>query len=311
MKRLLIIVATVCLGLLAAAPAVLADEPSLPHTGRVLISTGGDITIPAGEHADAVVVIDGAALISGEVNTIVVIGGSAELTGATTESVVAIGSPVTLGTGTSVLDDVLTLDAAVTQAPGVVVQGAVRDLAPVIASIGFVVGPALLLLYVGFALAAIAAALLLAGLAARQVRAAEALMREETFGVIAAGALGLVVPVLLIVLLAVTIVGAPLAVGIAIGLWPLAAFVGYLVAGIAIGDWIVGRMSPGVDRDRPYLAAVIGVLVLQVIGLLPIVGAIASFIGFGAVLLLAWRVFRGGSSGTVPTVRHVPSPVAG
>ena len=71
-------------------------------------------------------------------------------------------------------------------------------------------------------------------------------------------------------MLTVTVIGAPLAFGIAFGLWPLAAFVGYLVAGIAIGDWIVGRLSPGVTRERPYLAAVVGLLVLEVVSILPL-----------------------------------------
>ena len=40
------------------------------------------------------------------------------------------------------------------------------------------------------------------------------------------------------------------------------------------------------------MAAVAGLLVLQIISLVPFVGAIASLFGFGAVLLLAWRMFR-------------------
>ena len=33
-------------------------------------------------------------------------------------------------------------------------------------------------------------------------------------------------------------------------------------------------------------------MILQVVSIIPFVGAIASLFGFGAVLLLAWRVFR-------------------
>ena len=33
-------------------------------------------------------------------------------------------------------------------------------------------------------------------------------------------------------------------------------------------------------------------VVLQVVSIVPFIGAIASLFGFGAVLLLAWRVFR-------------------
>ena len=64
------------------------------------------------------------------------------------------------------------------------------------------------------------------------------------------------------------------------------------MAGIAIGDWIVGRLSPGVTRERPYLAAVVGLLVLELVGIVPLVSGIATLFGYGAVLLLAWRTLR-------------------
>src|SRR4029079_5009951 len=95
-----------------------------------------------------------------------------------------------------------------------------------------------------------------------------------------------------------TIVCAPLAFGIAFALWPLAAFLGYLVAGIAIGDWILGRLSPAVSRERPYLQAVVGVVTLELIAIFPLVSAIATLFGYGAVLLLAWRTLRSDTTGS-------------
>jgi uncharacterized protein with beta-barrel porin domain len=88
MRRLVAIaaVAAVFLFLLPAALAAEPTDPALAHTGRVLISTGGDITLPAGDQADAVIVVDGTATIEGTVNTVVVVDGSAILTGARTPS---------------------------------------------------------------------------------------------------------------------------------------------------------------------------------------------------------------------------------
>jgi hypothetical protein len=104
--------------------------------------------------------------------------------------------------------------------------------------------------------------------------------------------------VLLVAILAmVTIVGAPLGVGLLLFVWPLTAFLGYLVAAIWIGDWVLRRGAKPVPRQRPYLAAVIGVLILEVVGILPPLAAIASLFGFGAVILLAWRSFRSSSIG--------------
>src|SRR4051794_36262946 len=82
--------------LLAGAASVAAAGPSMPHTGRVLVSVNGDVTLPGGEQADTIVVVRGHAEILGSVHTLVVVEGSATLTGATLETVTAIRSPVTL-----------------------------------------------------------------------------------------------------------------------------------------------------------------------------------------------------------------------
>jgi hypothetical protein len=186
--RLLRGAAVALLALALFVPAVLAA--SLPHNGRVLISTGGDVAIPAGEHADVVVVVNGTATIEGEVNTIVAIDGAATLAGARTETVVAVRSPVELGPDTVVLGDVMALDAAVHQTGNAVIQGSVTDLATVLIGIGAVLAPALMLLWIGMGLATVIAGLLVAGLASRQVRDAELLISREPLQTIGIGILG-------------------------------------------------------------------------------------------------------------------------
>ncbi len=292
MKRLLVAGASLLLVLLFLVPAALAAGPELPHNGRVLISTEGDITVPAGDHVDAVIVVNGTATVAGEVNAIVVVDGSIVLSG-TTETIVAVRSPVSLGPDSVVTQDVMKVDSLVTKTGNAQIQGAIRDIGTEMTGVGFFLGPVLILLWVGFALAAIAAALLLAGLAARQVRAAEEIISREPIQAFATGFIGAIAPAFLTFALLVTVVGAPLAFGILFGLWPAVAFVGYLVAGIWVGDWILRRTSPEVTRERPYLAAVIGLVVLQILGIWPFVTMIASIFGYGAILILAWRTFRG------------------
>lgn len=311
MRRLVAIAGALVLVFGVAVPVVQAAGPSLPHTGRVLISTGGDLTLPAGEHADVVVVVNGTATIDGEANTIVVIDGTAILNAARTESIVAVRSPVTIGAGSVVLGDVMHFDSLVTKIGDADVRGSTRDLGGDLLGIGLVLGPALLLLFLGFAVAAIAAGLLLAALAAKQVRAAGSLISHEPVQTFVAALAGIFLPLVAIVVLFVTIVGAPLAFGILFGLWPLTAFLGYLVAGIWIGDAILARATPGVVRERPYLAAVLGLIVLQVAAILPFLTAIAGLFGFGAVLLLAWRMFRPGSTAAAPVTSPTSMSVAG
>jgi hypothetical protein len=277
------------------------------------------VTLPAGEHADAVVVIRGTATILGEVNSVVVVDGTATLSGATTETLVAVRSPVTLGTGTVVRGDVMTFDSLVTKFGNAQVGGSVRNLAVELGGLGFVLGPVVILWMLGVALTGIVAALLLAAIAARQVRAAGELISHEPLLTAGFGLLGVVLPILIAIPLIVSIVGAPLGLALLFGLWPLVAFLGYLVAGIWLGDLVLRSLTPEISREKPYLAALVGVVLLDVAAIFPPLVMIASFFGYGAVLLLAWRSFRGAPraagaasfrspSSTTPAA---PTPVAG
>jgi len=167
MTRFLGVLAALLLVLGIAAPTVAAAEPTLAHTGRVLVSTDGSIDVPAGEHVDLLVVVNGTATVAGEVNSIVAVDSTVSVDGATVEGIIAVGSPLTLGPGTRVLGDVSRFDSQVHLVGDAQVGGQVRDLAADLAGLGFVLGPLALLLYLGFALAAIAGGLLLAALAAR------------------------------------------------------------------------------------------------------------------------------------------------
>lgn len=311
MRKLLGIGGALVLALGLLVPVALAADGALPHTGRVLVSVQGDVSVPAGEHADVVVVVNGHGTIAGEVNTLVVIEGSVDVSGATIESIVAVRSPVNLGPDSVVRGDVMTVDSLVHKEGNAQVQGSVRDMAMDLAGFGLVLASALFLLWIGFAIAAIAAGLLLAALAARQIRAAEALISHEPGQTLLAALVALIVPMLVIGALFATIVGAPLAIGILLGLWPVVAFLGYLVAGIWIGDWVLGRMSPTVVRERPYLAAVIGIAILEIAGIFPLLPAIAGLFGYGAVVLLAWRTFRGPRVAPTVVPGSIQAPVPG
>jgi hypothetical protein len=310
MKRIVAAAASLVLVFLFVAPVTLAADPSMPHIGRVLVSTGGDFTLPAGDQADAVVVMNGTATIEGRVNTVVIVDGVLNLDGATAETVVAIRSPLNLGTGTVVRGDVLKLDSLVTKTGNAAIDGSIRDIGSDLAGIGLFLIPVFFLLFIGFAISAIVGGLVLAALAARQVRAAEALISHEPGQVVISGLIGVFLPIVVIGGLFVTVVGAPLAVALLIGVWPVLALLGYLVAGIWLGDFLLERTSSRVDRERPYLAAVVGLVVLQVLAIFPPIPMIASLFGYGAVLLLAWRVFRHEGTGdvVVPRSGEVPMP---
>ena len=312
MKRLVGIAGAMLIALVVLAPVALAADP-MAHTGRVLVSTEGDFTLAADDQANVVVVINGTGTILGNANTIVVVDGALDLQGAHIETVVAVRSPVEIGPDSVVTGDVMTLDSLVHQTGNADVQGEVTDLPSLLVGFGVVLAPALLLLWIGFGLAMIAAGLLLAGLAARQVRQAEAIISHEPVMAFATGVVGLIAFPLVAVLLIVTLVGAPLGLAVLLQVWPLVAFVGYLIAGIWIGEWVLRRMSPEQVRERPYLAAVIGLLILGFLGIIPvlaIVTALASLFGFGAVLLVAFRTIRSGHQSQPTVAGHLPAPMA-
>ena len=118
-----------------------------------------------------------------------------------------------------------------------------------------VLAPMVVLFVLGLALVTLVAGLALAALGARQVRSAEALISHQPGETILFGLAGLVVIPVVAILAMITIIGAPLGLAVLFMVWPAAAFAGYLVAGIWIGEWLLYR-GTSERPERPYLAAV-------------------------------------------------------
>jgi hypothetical protein len=300
MRKLLALLAATMLLLGLAGAAAAADE-ALEHTGRVIFVVGGDVDVAVDEQADAVIVIGGDASVAGTVNALVVVNGAATLTGATLESLTVIGGEADLDGSTTVTGDVYHLNSTITTAAATDVGGEVRDVTTDVGAFAIFLGAAALVLWVGFALATVLVGLLVAGLAARQVRQATTLISREPGMTFLTGLLAVVVPPLAAVLAFATLVGIPAGLGLLFVVWPAMAFIGYIVAAIWLGEWLLNRNRPASERpERPYLAAVVGLFVAFVIGLVPLVTPVISLFGLGAVVLASWR-----------TLRHRPAPVTG
>ena len=97
-------------------------------------------------------------------------------------------------------------------------------------------------------------------------------------------------------------------IGLLVVLWPAVAFIGYIVAAIWLGEWLLGRRSPeAAPAERPYAAATIGLIVAFILGLIPVVAAILSILGLGAVVLASWRTLRGGMA--QPRIQTQPAAI--
>lgn len=295
MRRVIAPLAALVLGLVWAGVAVAADGGQ-GDTGRVLVAVNGDIDVAAGEQADTVVVARGDARIAGTATTVFIVDGTVTTTaGATLDSLVVINGTANLAAGTTIRGDVSQLNSTINQASGVELGGSVRDLTTDAAAFGLFLGAAWLLLWLGAALATILLGLLVAGLAARQVRLATSLISHEPARTFLVGLLAMVVPPLLAIAAFFTVIGIPAAIGLLFVVWPAAWFAGYLVAAIWIGEWLLGRLnSSAATAPRPYLASVLGLVVAFLLGFIPFVTAIISLFGLGAVIIAAWRTLRGG-----------------
>lgn len=307
MRTLLALLGAVVLGLGVAGSAVAADD-GIINTGRVLIAIGGDIEVPAGDEAEAVIVISGNATISGSVKTLVVADGTASTaSGARLDSLTVINGTADLASGTVISGDINQANSTINRPAGVQLGGSERNLAGDIASFGLFLGAAAILLWIGYAVWTILVGMLLAGLAARQVRLATTLISHEPGRTFLVGLLGILVPPILAILIAITVIGIPAAIGLLIVLWPIAAFVGYMVAAIWIGEWLLGRGNR-TPAERPYLATLVGLVVAFLLGFIPLVTAVISIFGLGAVVLAAWRTLRRGPA-AVSIGQPQPAPI--
>jgi hypothetical protein len=296
MNRLFGIAGAMLLALLVVVPGAAAAEPwNWGQTEPLIIASGADIILPADQHVDVLVVFNGHGRIEGDARTIVVINGTADLVGSHAGGIVAIQSHVTIDAASIVSGDIRTSGATVDGATAATVTGRIRDLGPDMALGWLAIGSVLFFVYLAFALSAVAAGVVVAGLAARQVRGAVALIATEPLQVVGAAFIGLIALITIGIVAVVTIVGIPFGLGVLALVMPALFLAGYIVAGIGIGEAIVGRMTASGPRERPYLAAFVGLGILGAVSIVPPIGGLVSFVGFGAVVLLMWRVARRGS----------------
>ncbi len=295
MRRLFAITTSVLILLALFAPAALAAGP-YSRNDSVLVAINNDLDVAAGQSVDTLVVVSGNTTIAGNVGTVVVVDGTATFTGATIGTLVVADGTADLRAGTTITGEVSTLRGTVTQQPGAVVQGGIqaldRDLAAFAATVAILMIPVLIVLAVGFALVSLFAALGVAAFGSRQVREVEALIEQRPGHVLVAGILGTILLPVISFLLMITVIGAPVGFALAFGVLPALAFLGWIVAAIWVGDWLLGKSRGSRETGRPYRAAILGVIVLGIAGLLPLVSGIATLFGFGGLLLAAWRMLR-------------------
>ena len=280
---------------IALAPAGVSAENG-ESKGGFALRIDGDLYVGPGEILDSAVVVDGHALIEGRITeTLVVIAGSVEISGRVDEDVVLIDSDLLLTSTANVRGDVIRISGDLTRQTGSVIGGEVRDEFDLSIQ-WWSVALVSLLAWVGFTVLVVVAALVLAAVARRQSSGAAALLTDQTaYTILATVVTFLALPIAAFFIM-FTAVGIPLALSVFFFLLPALGFFGYLITGLMIGNQILGKTDTGPEGKRPYLAAILGMLILQLVLLVPVIGwfiaLIAGLWGAGGVVLYAWNAWR-------------------
>lgn len=302
-RPLVLLTLIVLLTALLAGPAAAQSDSS---DEGVLVRVSGDVVVPTGDVHGVVVVVDGNLDFDGTATTIVVVNGDAVLTGATVEELVVVAGSVNLGPGTTVTGDVHLVDTTLTQDTTATVEGTInRDAGDGFSGGFWVLG---LIFMIGWAILVLLGGLVLAGVAPDLARRAGRTITSDIVPTIIAGLILWIVAPLVGVLLFATLVGIPTAVTIWLLVLPLLGFVGLLVAGVRIGEYVT---AAGGGVGHPYLASFVGLLGLVIIGAIPAIGplvvGLAGFLGSGALALHAYRAIRSQPEPAMPESPPAPS----
>jgi len=249
---------------------------------------GNNVVVAAGERVANVVTMGGNATVDGEVlGDVMTMGGNVVVTGHITGDLITVGGNATLADGAAVDGEVATLGGALhrsgTAHVGSVVDTSSHALAPStpiddLAALVFSIVEGAVTFFLLFLLG-----LALSGGAPERFNALKVVIARDPVQVGLKGLGGGALAVVAGIVLAVTIVGIPLAIALAITV-SLASYVG--LAAVAA---VIGAVLP-IERlkDRPVHQLAAGVGTLYVASLVPGAGGIAlmiaAILGLGALL---------------------------
>jgi hypothetical protein len=217
-----------------------------------------------------------------------VVNGTARVTGRIEGDNVVVNGRLDLAPGARVGRDVMLYRSTMTRAPDAIVAGVIRQQSAF--SLGVT---AMWLVWVSFTIVVILAGLLFAEVAPQTLRAsASYLVAHAGRSALSAAALACILPVVAIVSFA-TVIGIPLGLTLMFVVIPALAFLGYLVAGAAIGEVMMKQyFTATAPADRRYRTVALGLLTLQVCAAIPAIGGllvfIASMLGVGGLVVHAW-----------------------
>lgn len=287
----------IILGVLLALPAAVTAQTVATDNGGTVFRVNGNATVAANQTVDSVVVINGNATIAGRVTSSVsVVNGNATIQGKVDGDVTVTNGTLSLAS-TAVVKNVTLVSGTLNRSPGAQVTGTINERSEFV-SFGW--GHAIFstIFWVGFTLFILVAGLVFVALASRPIGQAGVLLTGQVLNTVLAMVIGWVALPLIAIGAFITVLGIPLGLAILLLVMPLLWLTGYIVAGTRLGGALLRMFSRNGQKAgaQPYLAAVLGLLVFQVVGLVPFIGgtivALAGFYGSGALAYLTWTWFQ-------------------
>jgi len=234
------------------------------------------------------------------VDDAVAVGGSVYVDGIVDGDAVAVGGTIHLGVEAIIHGDAVTVGGTIEEAEGSIIYGTTVDVGSfdftnIFEGKHFFGGPwSIPGIPIGLKFVPLiglfALVLLLAVLIPKELSTVASNVKNEPIIMFLWGILGIFLIIPLAIMLAISIVGIVL-IPIEILAVFLATLIGYIAVAIIIGKKILRALKT--DNPSVVLSAILGVLILWLVGLVPFFGSIVKvivvIIGFGAVVIAVAR----------------------
>jgi hypothetical protein len=284
--------------LLASVFVLTAGVASLAHGQGLTLQR--DIVVGSGETQENVVLLGGSARVDGTVRqSVVALGGNVVISGTVEDSVVGIGASITLKATAVVKKDVVAIGGKLIREPGAsvgndtvffdlsrLVPGFMKGGAKGFFSLSIV--PLLLILKLVTAFIWFLMAIVVAGIFPKQVAFASNQVRTSFGAIFGTGFLGFIVFTGLIIIsafLCLILIGIPILLTVAVGAMCLRVF-----GQVALFHFFGQSLSRSFGKPNPSVlgASLLGLLLVSVVGFIPVLGLLFSFmlsiLGFGVAI---------------------------
>lgn len=280
------------LAILIALPLSSAAAQQDGARTDLLLRINGPVMINPADSAGTVWVIGNDATIAGSVEDLIVINGRAQISGTVRGNIFLFRSSGALAPTAHVGKDVLLYRSSINEVPGAV-AGTVHYEGDT--SFG---SHALWMLWVSITIALIVAGLVFGYFFGDSLAAVADQVRSNWRGIFLVTVVLICGLPLAAVLAFMTGIGFVLGFFIMFVLIPALSLLGYLVAGTAIGRSLL--QVPEASRMKMFGAIAIGIVLLQLMAIVPAIGVISvllgSWFGAGALVHVAWQHEKRGTT---------------